>query len=177
MSSSRTVEGAYDRARVASFLEELAALDLGRKGHAALLVESPASGQHEVREEVQVVLGKGFAGDYPRKSFYKGKYVPGREVSAASAEVLRVLEVDPVVVGDNLITEGVDLSSLEPGDQMQVGAVRLRRSERAHRPCTKFRDRTSPEAFAAISRERYRGALFVVEKGGVIRQGDPIRIE
>lgn len=174
--TSAAPKGAYDRARVAALLEELGQLALSpERGRVALLVESPASGQHEVRAEVDVVPGKGFAGDYPRKSFYKGALVPGREVTAVSAEVLRVLEVDPVVVGDNLITEGFDLSTLEPGDEVQAGAVRLVRSEQPHRPCLTFRDRTSPEAFAAISRARYRGALFSVKEGGPLQAGETIR--
>ena len=90
------------------------------------------------------------------------------------AEVLQILGVDPVVVGDNLITEGFDLACLEPGDLVQAGDVMLERSPRAHRPCMVFHDRTSPEAFAVVSRKRYRGALFVVRRGGTLRVGDPL---
>lgn len=140
-----------------------------------MLVETPVPGCHETRQAVSVVPGKGFAGDHSRKSFYRGALVPGREVTAVALEVLQVLGVDPVVVGDNLITEGIDLGALEPGDRLQIGEVVLVRSDRPHRPCTVFRDRTSPEAFAAISEARYRGTLFTVGCGGEIRQGDAIR--
>ncbi|NBC16813.1 MAG: sulfurase, partial [Bacteroidetes bacterium] len=64
-------------------------------------------------------------------------------------------------------------ATLEPGDRVAVGdEVILARSPRPHQPCTVFRDRTSPEAFAVVSRERHRGALFIVERGGTILQGD-----
>lgn len=154
----------------------LVALWLGRNGRVAHLVETPSPGVHLSRERVQVVPGKGFAGDHERKSFYKGALVPGREVTAVALEVLDVLGVDPIVVGDNLITEGFDLSVLEPGDLVAVGEVVLERSPREHRPCTVFRDRTYPEAFAAISRQRFRGALFTVRRGGTLRVGDKIRV-
>lgn len=166
-----------DRSEVARLLDQIYRHDLGTTGTVALLVETPEPGQHVRREAVTAVPGKGFQGDHARKSFYKGAHVPGREVSAITLEVLRTLGVDPVVVGDNLITEGVDLARLEPGDRVAIGnEVMLARSDRPHQPCTVFRDRTSPEAFAVVSRERHRGALFVVEQGGTIRHGDRIRV-
>jgi MOSC domain-containing protein YiiM len=164
-----------DTATVAAWLDELGRLPLGPRGTVAALVETPRPHEHERRESVTVEAGKGFAGDHGRKSFYLGKYVPGREVSAIALDTLRVLGVDPVVVGDNLITEGFDLGALEPGDRVRVGGtVVLARSPRAHRPCTVFRERTSPEAYAVVREQRHRGALFVVEAGGPVRVGDVI---
>ena len=164
----------YDRARVAAWLKTLAQGPPVGPGRVALLFETPAPGVHVARARVEAVPGKGFAGDHARKSFYRGGLVPGREVTAVTIEVLRILDVDPVLVGDNLITEGFDLAALEPGDRIRVGDVVLERSDRPHQACTVFRDRTTPEAFAAISRGRYRGALFCVRWGGTIRVGDPI---
>lgn len=159
---------------VADWLAHLGRLALGDVGRVAHLVETPVPHEHVAREVVEVVAGRGFAGDHGRKSFYLGKHVPGREVSAIALETLRVLDVDPIIVGDNLITEGVDLATLDPGDRVQLGEVVLVRSWRAHRPCTVFRDRTSPEAFAVVREQRYRGTLFVVERGGALRVGDTI---
>lgn len=161
--------------RPESVIDELVALPAGRYGRVAMLVETPEPGKHVSREQVTVVPGKGFTGDHGRKSFYKGRHVPGREVTAIAMEVLRVLGVDPIVVGDNLITEGFDLADLEPGDTVTAGEVVLERSPREHRPCALFRDRTSQLAFDVVSRGRYRGALFVVRKGGILRAGDPIQ--
>ncbi len=177
VAESRASEAAYDRARVEALLAELSALDLGAEGRVAHLVESPAPGERSACASAEVVVGKGLAGDYARKDFYKGRRVPGREVSAVSLEVLRVLGArDPIAIGDNLVTEGIDLRALRPGDRLRVGAeVVLCRSERPHRPCTPFRARTSPEAFAAVARGDYRGALFVVERGGTVRPGDVLR--
>ena len=162
-----------DKSRVASLLERVAALDIGRTGTVAMLVEKPAPGVHRVRQRVRVVPGVGFAGDHARKSFYRGKLVKGREVSAVSLEVLRTLGVDPFVVGDNLVTSGIDLAALGPGDQLQIGEVLLERSAVSHRPCTLFRNRTSSEAFAVAS-QGYRGALFTVLQGGILRRDDTI---
>jgi MOSC domain-containing protein YiiM len=162
-------------ATVQAWLDELDRQQLGPRGTVAMLVETPRPHEHVAREEVTVVPARGFAGDHGRKSFYLGKYVPGREVSAVALDTLRVLGVDPVVVGDNLITDGFDLAALESGDRMRVGeSVILARSPRAHRPCSVFRERTSPEAYAVVREQRHRGALFVVEAGGTVRVGDVI---
>ena len=167
---------AHDPEKVDVLLEKLKSLKLGLSGRIAALVETPEPHRHVERDHVQVVVGRGFAGDHERKSYYRGELVPGRQVSAISIEVLRVFGVDPVVPGDNLITEGVDLGILEEGDFVHAGEVLLVRSDRAHRPCSTFRNRTSPEAFVAVSRDRYRGALFNVVEGGVMHTGDSVRI-
>lgn len=172
--ASRT-NGAFDRHTVDRYRDALEALSYSGEGRVHMLIETPVPHRHATRASVRAVPGRGFAGDHARKSFYKGQFVPGREVSAIALEVLRTLQVgNPSVVGDNLITEGIDLTTLEPGDLIRVGDVLLERSRRPHQPCTTFRDRTSPEAFAAISTERYRGALFVVRKAGTMHVGDAI---
>lgn len=167
---------AIDRDKAEALIDELGQLDLADAGRVHLLVETPQPHRHATRESVRAIPGRGFAGDHAKKSFYKGAFVPGREVSAMALEVLQAVGADPVVIGDNLITEGFDLMALDPGDRVRVGdEVVLERSRRSHDPCVAFRERTSPEAFAAVSRDRYRGALFVVRRPGTIRQGDPIQ--
>lgn len=170
-----TANPAIDREEVGRYLHLLSCQTWNEKGRVAMLVETPQPHRHAARSEVSVVEGKGFAGDNPQKSFYRGRYVPGREVSAMALEVLRVLGIDPIVVGDNLITEGFDLGTLVEGDLLSIGDVLLERSPRSHRPCRTFRARTSPEAFAVVSRNNYRGALFIVRKGGTIRVHEDIR--
>lgn len=166
-----------DRAEVDALLARLTQLRLdATMGRVHRLVETPRPHRHVSRDTARAIPGRGFMGDHAKKSFYKGAFVPGREVSAIAWEVLQTFGVDPVVIGDNLITEGFDLMALEAGDTVQVGDdTVLERSRRPHNPCIAFRERTSPEAFAASSQGRYRGALFVVRRSGMIRCGDVIR--
>ncbi len=164
-----------DRDQADALVENLRQLGLGDMGRVALLVETPQPHRHATPDAVRAIPGRGFSGDHARKSFYKGAFVPGREVSAIAREVLDVIGAEPSVIGDNLITEGVDLMALEPGDRIRVGdEVVLERSRRPHDPCVAFRERTSPEAFAAVSQDRFRGALFVVRRPGTIRLGDAV---
>ncbi len=176
MSDSGRGDRAVERSEVERMLGELEAAAWGEEGRVSALVETPEPHRHAVRERVEVVAGKGFAGDHARKSYYRGAYVPGREVSAITAEVLHVVGTEPAVVGDNLVTRGIDLARLQPGDLVRAGDVLLERSPHDHRPCVTFRNRTSPEAFAVVSRKGYRGALFVVLEGGVLSQGDPVGV-
>lgn len=166
---------AINRDCVAAWLNTLRQLDLGPTGSVHRLVETPRPHRHAVRDVVRAIPGRGFAGDHARKSFYKGTFVPGREVSAIALEVLQTVGAEPRGIGDNLITRGFDLMALDAGDRVRVGhEVVLERSRRPHQPCVAFRERTSPEAFAVVSRNRYRGALFVVRRPGTIHTGDPV---
>lgn len=176
MATSTPNRAKIDRDKAQAYIDQLNQLDLGPTGRVHMLVETPRPHRHAQRESVDVIPGRGLTGDHDQKSFYKGAFVPGREISAITAEALQVFGADPVVIGDNVITEGIDLAALEPGDRMQVGEVMLERSDRPHRPCTAFRNRTSPEAFAAVSRDRWRGAMFVVRTPGTLHVGDTITI-
>ena len=155
--------------------DRLVALRYSSNPAVAGLFETPEPGVHVERDSVQVVEGRGFTGDHAEKSFWRGAYVPGREVSACSIEVLLHIGAEPAAVGDNLITRGIDLQSLRPGQRLEIGDVLLARSDRPHRPCATFRDRTSEAAFE-LAAHGYRGALFIVLRGGTISTGDPIAV-
>jgi MOSC domain-containing protein YiiM len=161
---------------VADCIEALEAVVYRDTGRVAGLIEKPAPGQHVARTRVEVVAGQGFAGDHPRKSWWRGELVPGREVTAMSQEVLAVLGIAPDVPGDNLITEGIDLRALQPGDRLVMGEVVLERSAKPHRPCALFRERTGPEAFEVAS-QGWRGALFVVRQGGLLSTSEAIQVQ
>lgn len=163
------------RIRDHSLLDRLRRLRYRAPGRVAFLVEKPAPGVHELRDRVSVIAGRGFGGDHSRVSWWKGRLVPGREVTAVALEVLGAMQVAPDVPGDNLVTAGLDLAALRPGDRLGVGGIVLVRGPEPHRPCATFRHRAGGEAFEAAA-AGYRGALFRVEVGGVLTVGDPIRI-
>jgi len=152
----------------------LNALSYDTIGEVALLVGKPAPGEHVALLKVAVVKGFGFKGDHALKSHWRGKRIPGREVSAVSFEVAHVLGVDPLTIGDNLVTRGLDLRQLRTGDRVQIGTAILERSDRTHRPCHLFSQRTSPEAYAVVRRTNHRGALFNVVEPGHLAVGDAI---
>lgn len=161
--------------RVATLLDALDAPSFSGEGRVVGLIEKPVPGEHAVREVVTVLPGQGFAGDHPRKDYWRGERIPGREVTAISREVMQVLGIDPLVPGDNLVVEGIDLRALQPGDRLVIGAVVLERAEKPHRPCQLFQERTSPEAYA-VALQGWRGALFRVRQGGTVRTGERVQV-
>jgi MOSC domain-containing protein YiiM len=141
------------------------------------LIEKPGPGIHASRTTVQVQAGQGFTGDHNKKDFWKGERVPGREVTMFASEIARVVGADPLHVGDNVVSIGIDLSKLQAGDELRIGEVVLRRSEKDHRPCDLFARRVSQEAMLAVKESGTRGALFYVVSGGRLSVGDPITLE
>jgi len=141
------------------------------------LVEKTAVGMHALVPHAIVVEGVGFAGDHDKKDWWNGKRIPEREITAVSVEVLEELRCDIAVTGDNIVTRGIDLAQLKPGDRLQIGKVVLRRAVKNHRPCSTFARRVSDEARLAVSEMNLRGALFSVESGGRIQQGDSIEVQ
>ncbi|MCS7171977.1 MAG: MOSC domain-containing protein [Armatimonadetes bacterium] len=156
-------------------LEALEQRPFGRIGWVTHLVISPRPGDHRLVEALALLPGVGPAGEYAAKQFWKGRRVPGREVSAVNAEFLDLLGIAPEVPGDNLIVRGIRLGGLEPGTLVRVGPVHLRRSTTLHRPCVLFRSRAGALAFelAALG---WRGALFEVLNRGVVRVEDPVEV-
>ena len=101
--------------------------------------------------------------------------MPGRQLSAVTSEFCSIIGVDPVDVGDNIVTRDIDLRSLLPGDQLQIGKdVVLERTAVPHRPCLLFSERAGNIAYEYARLQNWRGALFDVIAGGVISTGDDI---
>ncbi len=163
---------------VDALVATLGTLELGSHGVVSKLVEKPAPGVHRLMDRVHVRDGVGFTGDHAKKSWWKGEVIPGREVTGISAEVAGVLGFEPTAVGDNVVFAGLDLQSLKPGARLRLGdEVVLIRSQANHRPCALFRERTSDVAFQIAMDHNHRGALFVVEEGGLLSVGDRAVVE
>ncbi len=140
------------------------------------LIEKPGPGIHSIVTSVDVLANQGFRGDHPKKDWWRGKRISDREVTAMAAEVLAALQIEVAVPGDNLITEGVDLSALKPGDRLIIGSVVLKRSQKDHRPCDTFGHRATTQAKELIGELGLRGALFAVDEGGRIECGDLVTV-
>ncbi len=161
---------------LSNLISRLSALKWNGSAKVDSLVQKPAVGMHALVDVAHVVAGKGFDGDHTKKDWWKGERVPGREVTAITREVLDALGAGPEVPGDNIVTKGVDLKSLQVGQLVRIGNVILRRADKIHRPCDLFARRISQEAKEAVLALQLRGALFHVEQGGTIQKGDPIQV-
>jgi MOSC domain-containing protein YiiM len=119
----------------------------------------------EELDEVQVITNVGLEGCAHAR--------PGggtRQVLLVDRDTLEAMDLRPGIVRENITTDGIDVNSLAPNQELRIGEVRLEVSEICH-PCDqleKIRPRLRREM-----RGR-RGMLCRVLEGGMIRSGDTI---
>lgn len=163
-----------DEARLAQFEAQFAELRYETVGMVEALILSPKPDQHLSVPELRVLPESGVEGQYPGKQWWRGKRVPGRQISAINAEALDVLGVRYEIPGDNLIIRGIDLSLFAPGDTLRIGEAALTVTPTPHRPCAKFARRTSLTQKTAISPGKRRGILLDALQAATISVGDPV---
>jgi hypothetical protein len=143
-------------------------------GFVEALFVSPKPDTHLPVPSLRVVPEVGVEGEYPGKQWWQGRRVPGRQISALSAEVLDALEIAYSIPGDNLILRGLNLEAFQPGDVLRVGDALLEVTPTPHRPCTKLAARTTLTKKAAISEGKRRGLLLDARQAATIFVGDSV---
>jgi len=174
--TTEDTEDTVDEAQLAHYLEQLVGLRYETVGLVEALTFSPEMDNHVTMTTLQVLPESGVCGQYPGKQWWQGRRVPGRQISAVSAEVLDVLGIPYDVPGDNLITRGLDLSRFAPGDTLRVGDALLSVTATPHRPCLKLARRTSLTRMKAISGSRLRGVLLDALAPATITVGDLVEL-
>ncbi len=169
-----TSEDTVNEALLAQYLEKLAGLRYETVGIVEALVLTPTMDEHIPMTHLRVLPESGVEGQYPGKQWWRGKRVPGRQISAINAEVLDMLGISYDVPGDNLILRGLDLARFQPGDTLRIGDVLLTVTPTPHRPCAKFARRTSLTQMKAISGGRLRGIMLDARSPATICVGDPV---
>ena len=167
-------EEAIDAGLLADYEARLAALRFETAGFVEALFVSPRPNEHVAVTRLRVIPEDGVEGQYPGKQWWQGRRVPGRQVSAVSAEVLDALEIHYAVPGDNLVLRGLDLERFEPGDILRVGDALLRVTPTPHRPCTKLAARTTWTKKTAIASGKRRGLLLDALRPAEICTGDAV---
>lgn len=167
-----SLDNAVDEALLALYSQRLDDLRLGAFGVVEALSVSPQPGRHLVVPRLRVLPESGVEGQYPGKQWWQGRRVPGRQVSAVSADVLDALGIAYDVPGDNLILRGLDLSRFAPGDTLRLGDALLTVTATPHRPCAKLARRTTLTKMRAISRGTFRGLLLDARHPADVCVGD-----
>ena len=165
-----------DEVLLAHYTERLAGLRYQAVGMVETLTFSPEIDRHVTMTTLQVLPESGVCGQYPGKQWWQGRRIPGRQISAVSADVLDALDIPHDVPGDNLIIQGIDLGRFVPGDTLRVGDALLSVTPTLHRPCAKLARRTSLTRMKAISAGRLRGLLLDARAPATIRVGDPVEL-
>ncbi len=111
-----------------------------------------------------------------------------RQVHLIPAELLveskeRGFALQPGELGENITTAGVDLLALPCGTRLRIGESTAIEMTGLRNPCWQI-DAFKPGLLAAVlsrapdgSLARKCGVMAIVERGGSVRPGDPIRVE
>ena len=150
----------------------------------------------EVRPLIELIKGEGVAGDAHRGGRVQHLYLMRRDptrpnlsqVHLFAAEMLDELSakgfrVGPGEIGENVLTEGIDLLGLPLGACLRLGAGAVVQVTGLRTPCRKL-DRFLPGLQAHLwgppdkagRRTRRAGVMAIVEIGGEVRAGDEIAI-
>jgi MOSC domain-containing protein YiiM len=111
-----------------------------------------------------------------------------RQVHLVHAELLDELRaggfrVEPGSIGENVTTQGIDLLALPRGTRLYIGADAILEVTGLRNPCIQLDHFQKGLTAAVLGRAtdgsliRKAGIMAVVETGGEIRPGDPIRTE
>ncbi len=99
---------------------------------------------------------------------------PGkRQVLLVDAETLRVFELEPGIIRENITAQGLDVNRLAIGQWLRVGEVELKISAVCD-PCEQIE---ALRAGLQAAMQGRRGVLCRVLKGGTLRHGDQIELE
>jgi len=130
--------------------------------------------------EEGLVTPLGIVGDDHRDRVNHGG--PERALCFYSLELIEALRaeghpVGPGTMGENITTVGIDLSTIVPGDRLQLGESVLVEVTRYTTPCKNIIASFKDGDFTRVSHKLHPGwSRFYVRvlRGGWIRRGDPI---
>ena len=150
-----------------------------------------------IRDEIVLVEGLGIEGDAHAgvtvqhlSRLARTPDAPNlRQVHLFASEMLdelatRGFEVAPGEVGENVTTRGIDVLELPTGTLLHLGDAAVVEVTGLRNPCAQLDENIQRGLRAALlaldadgSLLRRGGIMGVVRLGGVVRPGDPIRIE
>jgi MOSC domain-containing protein YiiM len=122
--------------------------------------------------EATLVAGYGIEGDC------KGGRVD-RHINLMSAEALSGLaeagfHTEPGQMGEQIVVAGVELERLRGGDRLLLGAGACLEVVKPRTGCQRFREIQGQPLTASSGR---LGVMLRVVTGGVVRVGDPVRVQ
>ena len=97
-----------------------------------------------------------------------------KQVLLMDKETLDLLSLSSGVIKENITIEGLDISSVKPGNVFFLGSDVTMEATGLCEPCGQM-DALRPGLQAALKDRR--GVLAIVLSGGILRVGDTVRVE
>lgn len=145
---------------------------------------------------ITLLAGLGVAGDAHHGATVKHRSRVARDPTQPNLRQVHLLhrellddlqacgfDIGPGQIGENVLTEGVDLLGLPTGARLHVGDAAIIEVTGLRNPCIQL-DRFRPGLMAAVlgrapdgSLVRRAGVMGIVARGGDVRPGDRIEVE
>jgi len=165
-----------------------------------VIVAVARNGRHEfskpVISEVTLIEGLGVEGDAHAGATVKHRSRVARDPTQANLRQVHLLhselldelrangfKVMPGALGENVTTSGIDLLGLPAGTLLHLGAHAVVRVTGLRNPCSQIEDFHEGLLAAVVGRDqdgharRKTGVMAVVLSSGIVRTGDPVRVE
>ena len=157
--------------------------------------ETPGVGK-QPRDSVNLVADHGVEGDYHAGSRVRHRSRAARDpdqpnlrqVHLMHAELFDELAplgiaVTPGDMGENITTRGLPILDLSPGTRLHLGATAVIEVTGCRNPCAQLNG-VDERLLAEVAQKaddgsimRKAGIMAIVLEGGIVRPGDPIRVE
>ena len=173
------------RAELEAGLEELRASPVG-KGVLQLIVRRPSEDEREVVSQAGLAETEGMVGDrWDVAGFGEGPDRYDTQLTLMNARAAALIAGEPEnwpPAGDQLYVElSLASADLPPGSRLEIGSALIEITAVPHTGCGKFVRRFGVDAMkfvnSPVGRElNLRGVNAKVVRGGVVAQGDAIRL-
>src|SRR3954466_2417600 len=146
--------------------------------------------------EVTLVEGLGVSGDAHSGATVKHRSRVARDPAQANLRQVHLLQqelldelnargfpIEPGALGENVTTSGINLLELPAGTLLHLGEQAVVRVTGLRNPCSQIEDFHDGLLAAVVSRDpnghikRKTGVMAVVLNSGIVRTGDPVRVE
>ena len=140
---------------------------------------------------IQLLENYGVAGDYHAGEFVRHRYLAKKDPTKPNLRQVLLIDttiladlasqdihLEPGMMGENIILDGISVMSLPLGTQIEVGEALLKITE-VRNPCYQLNE-MHPHLLKAVETSgtepdpRNAGMLARILKGGWVRPGDPV---
>ena len=147
------------------------------------------------REVIRLLAGLGVEGDAHAGETVKHRSRVARDPSRPNLRQVHLIHaelhdalraagfaVSPGQMGENVTTQGVDLLGLPAGTRLHLGGTAVVAVTGLRNPCSQLNGVQPGLMAATLDRDadgaliRKAGVMAIVERGGDVRRGDPIRV-
>jgi MOSC domain-containing protein YiiM len=142
---------------------------------------------------IQLLKGLGVAGDYHAGEYVRHRYLAKKDPTKPNLRQVLLIDtftlarlasqdihLEPGMMGENIVVDGIDLTNLQIGVQIEIGDVLLEVTE-VRNPCYQLNEmhpRLLKSVVTKVDRQIHRdaGLMARILKGGWVRPGEHVLV-